>query len=192
MNAFNRIFLIILAVAAITFSTMVLLLTGGVIRPTQVSPGGLLLGLWSFFAGLNSTEATIAVAVCVLVVILAVILLLLELNVFRREPAELVVRQDRLGTVTIARSSVRKLVGHEAAAVPGVMETRQAVDERPGGLRVHMRVLLFPEADAPVVGHTLQERVEQAIQTHIGLKVSEVQVATQLEPFEKSRRPRVH
>lgn len=192
MNAFNRVVLIILAVVAIVFSTTVFLLTGGVVRPSQISPGGLLSGLWSFFADLDSAEATIAVAVCVLVVILAVILLLLELNVFQREPTELVVRQDRLGTVTIARSSVRKLVGHEAAAVPGVMETRQAVDERLGGLRVHMRVLLFPEADAPVVGHTLQERVQQAIQTHVGLTVSEVQVATQLEPFEKSRRPRVH
>lgn len=192
MNAFNRVVLIILAVVAIVFSTTVFLLTGGVVRPSQISPGGLLSGLWSFFADLDSAEATIAVAVCVLVVILAVILLLLELNVFQREPTELVVRQDRLGTVTIAQSSVRKLVGHEAAAVPGVMETRQAVDERLGGLRVHMRVLLFPEADAPVVGHTLQERVQQAIQTHVGLTVSEVQVATQLEPFEKSRRPRVH
>ena len=192
MNAFNRVVLIILAVVAIVFSTTVFLLTGGVVRPSQISPGGLLSGLWSLFADLDSAEATIAVAVCVLVVILAVILLLLELNVFQREPTELVVRQDRLGTVTIAQSSVRKLVGHEAAAVSGVMETRQAVDERLGGLRVHMRVLLFPEADAPVVGHTLQKRVQQAIQTHVGLTVSEVQVATQLEPFEKSRRPRVH
>jgi uncharacterized alkaline shock family protein YloU len=192
MNAFNRIFLMILGVAAIAFSTIVFLLMGGVVGPTQISPGGLLLGLWSFFAGLNATDATIAVVVCIMVVLLALFLLLLELNIFQREPAELVVRQDSLGTVTIARSSVRKLVGYEAASVPGVMETRQAVDERSAGLRVHMRVLLFPEANAPDVGQTLQERVQQAIQTHVGLTVAEVQVATQLEPFEKTRRPRVH
>ena len=192
MDAFNRIFLIILGLVAIAFSAIVFLLTGGVVRPAQVSPGGLLSGPWGYFAGLNSTGATVAVVVCVVVVILALLLLVLELGVLRREPAPLVVRQDSLGKVTVAHSSLRKLVGHEAGAVPGVIDTRQAVDERADGLRVHMRVLLYPEADAPSVGHALQERVQQAIQTHIGLTVAEVQVATQLEPFEKARRPRVH
>ena len=192
MNVFNRIFMIILSLAAIAFSIIVFLLTGGVVRPAQVSPGGFLLGLWGFFAGMNATDATIAVVVCVIVVILALILLVLELNIFQRESAQLVVRQDSLGKVTGARSSVRKRVGYEAAAVPGVIDTRQAVDERRNGLRVHLRVLLFPEVDAPAVGHTLQERVQKAIQTHIGLTVYEVQVATQIEPFEKSQRPRVH
>ena len=46
--------------------------------PTQVSPGGFLSGLWSFFAQLNPTNATIAVIVFALVVIVAVIILILE------------------------------------------------------------------------------------------------------------------
>jgi uncharacterized alkaline shock family protein YloU len=192
MNVFNRIIMILLSLAAIAFSIIVFLLVGGVVRPTQVSPGDLLLGLWRFFSQLNSTDATIAVLVCALVVIAALILLIFELNIFSREPAQLVVRQDGLGKVTVARNSVRKLVGHEAAAIPGVIETRQAVDEGRNGLRVHVRALLLPEADAPEVGHTLQERVQKAIQVHIGLPVAEVQVATQIEPFDKTRRPRVH
>jgi uncharacterized alkaline shock family protein YloU len=192
MNVFNRIIMILLSLAAIAFSIIVFLLVGGVVRPTQVSPGDFLLGLWRFFAQLNSTGATIAVLVCALVVIAALILLIFELNIFSREPAQLVVRQDGLGKVTVARNSVRKLVGHEAAAIPGVIETRQAVDEGRNGLRVHVRALLLPEADAPEVGHTLQERVQKSIQVHIGLPVAEVQVATQIEPFDKPRRPRVH
>jgi uncharacterized alkaline shock family protein YloU len=192
MNVFNRIIMILLSVAAIAFSIIVFLLEGGVVRPSQVSPGGFLLGFWVLFAQLNSTGATIAVLVCALVVIAALILLIFELNILQREPAQFVVRQDGLGKVTVARSSVRKLVGYEAAAVPGVIETRQAVDEGRNGLRVHVRVLLFPEVDAPEVGHTLQERVQKAIQGHIGLPVAEVKVATQLEPFDKPRRRRVH
>jgi uncharacterized alkaline shock family protein YloU len=192
MNVFNRIIMILLSLAAIAFSIIVFLLVGGVVRPTQVSPGGLLLGLWHFFSQLNPADATIAVLVCALVVIAALILLIFELNIFSREPAQLVVRQDGLGKVTVARNSVRKLVGHEAAAIPGVIETRQAVDEGRNGLRVHVRALLLPEADAPEVGHTLQERIQKAIQVHIGLPVAEVQVATQIEPFDKTRRPRVH
>jgi uncharacterized alkaline shock family protein YloU len=192
MNVFNRIIMILLSVAAIAFSISVFLLVGGVVRPSQLSPGGFLVGLWGFFSQLNQADATRAAVVCAIVVIVAVILLILELNIVRREPAQFVVRQDGLGKVTVARSSVRKLVGYEAKAIPGVIETRQAVDEGRNGLRVHVRVLLFPEVDAPEVGHTLQERVQKAIQGHIGLPVAEVQVATQLEPFDTPRRRRVH
>jgi uncharacterized alkaline shock family protein YloU len=191
MNVFNRIIVILLSLAAIAFSIIVFLLVGGVVRPTQVSPGGLLLGLWSFFAQLNPTNATIAVVVCALVVIVALILFILELNIINREPAQFVVQEDSLGKVTVARSSVRKLVGYESATVPGVIETRQTVDKGRDGLRVRVRALLLPEVDAPAVGHTLQEKVQQSIQGHIGLPVAEVQVATQIEPFEKPRRRRV-
>jgi hypothetical protein len=191
MNVFNRIIMILLSVAAIAFSSIVFLLVGGVVRPSQVSPGGFLLGLWGLFAQLNSTGATIAAVVFALVVIVAVILLIFELNILGREPAQFVVREDGLGKVTVARSSVRRLVGYEAAAVPGVIETRQGVEKGRDGLRVHIRALLLPEVDAPEVGHILQEKVQKSIQGHIGLPVTEVQVATQLEPFDKPRRRRV-
>ena len=147
-----------------------------------------MLNLWGLFAQLNQADATIAAVVFALVVIIAVILLIFELNILGREPAQFVVREDSLGKVTVARSSVRKLVGYEAAAVPGVIETRQAVEKGRDGLRVHIRALLLPEVDAPEVGHILQERVHKSIQGHIGLPVTEVQVATQLEPFDKHRR----
>jgi len=75
--------------------------------------------------------------------------------------------------------------------IPGVVETRQTVDKGRDGLRVQVRALLLPEVDAPAVGQTLQEKVQQSIQGHIGLPVTEVQVATQLEPFEKPRRRQV-
>jgi len=191
MNVFNRSFMILLSLIAIAFSIIVFLLVGGVVRPTQVSPGELLLGLWSFFAQLNPTNATIAVIVCALVVIVAVIVFILELNILGREPAQFVVREDSLGKVTVARSSVRRLVGYESMTIPGVVETRQTVDKGRDGLRVQVRALLLPEVDAPAVGQTLQEKVQQSIQGHIGLPVTEVQVATQLEPFEKPRRRRV-
>lgn len=191
MNVFNRTIVILLSLVVIAFSIIVFLLVGGVVRPSQVSPVGLLLSLWSYFAQLTSTNATIAVIVCALIVLVAVIVLILELIMRQREPAQFVVREDRLGKVTVARSSVRKLVGYVSATVPGVIETRQTVDKGRDGLRVQVRALLLPEVDAPAVGQTLQEKVQQSIQGHIGLPVTEVQVATQLEPFEKPRRRRV-
>jgi hypothetical protein len=191
MNVFNRTIVILLSLVVIAFCIIVFLLVGGVVRPSQVSPVGLLLSLWSYFAQLTSTNATIAVIVCALIVLVAVIVLSLELIMRQREPPQFVVREDKLGKVTVARSSVRRLVGYESATVPGVIETRQTVDKGRDGLRVSVRALLLPEVDAPAVGRTLQEKVQQSIQGHIGLPVAEVQVATQLEPFEKPRRRRV-
>jgi uncharacterized alkaline shock family protein YloU len=191
MNVFNRIFIILLSLVAIAFSIIVFLLVGGVVRPAQISPGGFLFDLWNFFAQLNQANATIAAIVFIIVLIVALILLILELNILRRDPAEFLVKNESLGKVTVARSSVRKLVGYEAKDIEGVIETRQTVDEGRDGLRVHVRALLVPEADAPEVGHTLQEKIQQSIQGHIGLPVAEVQVATQLEPFDKPRRRRV-
>jgi uncharacterized alkaline shock family protein YloU len=191
MNVFNRILIILLCLVAIAFSIIVFLLLSGVAQPAQVSPNGFLLGFWSYFAQLNQANATIAAVVFVVVLIVALILLVLELTIFQREPAQFVLKDESLGKVTITRSSVSRLVGYEAKNIEGVVETRQTVDEGRNGLRVRVRALLFPEADAPEVGHTLQEKVQKSIQGHIGLPVAEVQVATQLEPFDKPRRRRV-
>src|SRR5260370_9110716 len=191
MNVFNRIIIILVCPIAIAFSIIVFFLVGGVIRPTQVSPGGFLSGLWSFYSQLNPSNATIAAVVFALLLIVALIVLILEFYSLRSGSDEFVGREDNIGKVTVARNSVRRLVGYEAKAIPEVIETRQTVDKGRNGLRVHIRALLFPEVNAPEVGHALQEKVQKSIQAHMGLDVIEVQVATQLEPFDKSRRRRL-
>ena len=191
MNVFNRIIVILLCLMAIAFSIIVFLLVGGVIRPTQVSPNGFLAGLWSFYSQLSPTNATIAAIFFALTLILSLAIIILEFVNIRSRADHFVVSEDSLGKVTVARSSVRKLVGYEAKSVPGVIETRQSVDKGRKGLRVQVRALLFPEVNAPDVGHTLQEKVQQAIQRHMGIDVTEVQVATQLDPFDKPRKRRL-
>ena len=191
MNVFNRILVILLSLVAIAFSIIVLLLVGGIVHPTQVSPGGFLLSLWLLFAQMNQTNATIAAVVSSLIVIVALILLILELVTLRGGPTLYVIRQDNVGTVTVARDSVRRLVGYESKSIPGVVETRQTVDKGREGLQVQVRALLLPGADATEVGHNLQEKVQKSIQEHTGLQVAKVQVETQLEPFEKPQRRRV-
>jgi hypothetical protein len=191
MNVFNRIIVILVCLIAIAFSIIVFLLVSGVIRPTQVSPGGFLSGLWSFYSQLSPSYATIAAIAFALLLIVALIILILEFYSLRSSSEQFVVREDSIGKVTVARNSVRRLVGYEAKAIPEVIETRQTVDKGRNGLRVHVRALLYPEVNAPEVGHTLQEKVQKSIQGQIGLDVTEVQVATQLEPFDKPRRRRL-
>ena len=191
MNVFNRIIMILVCLIAIAFSIIVFLLVGGVIRPAQVSPGGFLSGIWNFYSQLNPSNATIAAVAFALLLIVALIILILEFYSIRSGSDQFVVREDSIGKVTVARSSVRKLVGYEAKAIPEVIETRQTVDKGRNGLRVHIRALLFPEVNAPEVGHALQEKVQKSIQAHMGLDVIEVQVVTQLEPFDKPRKRRL-
>jgi uncharacterized alkaline shock family protein YloU len=191
MNVFNRMIVILLCILAIAFSIIVFLIIGGLIRPTQVSPGGFLAGLWSFYSQLSPTNATLAAIGWALILLIALGIVILEFVNIRRRADHFVVREDSLGKVTVARRSVRKLVGYEAKKIPGVIETRQSVDTGRNGLRVHVRALLFPEVNAPDVGHTLQEKVQEAMKRHMGIDVTEVQVATQLDPFEKPRKRRV-
>jgi uncharacterized alkaline shock family protein YloU len=191
MNVFNRMIVILLCLIAIAFSIIVFLIIGGVIRPTQVSPGGFLAGLWSFYSQLSPTNATIAAIGFALILLSALGIVILEFVNIRRRADHFVVREDRLGKVTVARSSVRQLVGYEAKKIPGVIETRQSIDKGRKGLRVQVRALLSPEVNAPDVGHTLQEKVQQAMKRHMGRDVTEVQVAIQLDPFEKPRKRRV-
>jgi uncharacterized alkaline shock family protein YloU len=118
-------------------------------------------------------------------------IVILECVNIRRRADHFVVREDSLGKVTVARRSVRKLVGYEAKKIPGVIETRHSVAKGRNGLRVHVRALLFPEVNAPDVGHTLQEKVQQAMKRHMGIEVTEVHVTTQLDPFDTPRKRRV-
>lgn len=192
MHAFNRILLVLLALITLAFGIISLLLLFGSIRPSAVSPGGVLYAQWRFFTTLHGSDATTALIVSAVLIIVALLVLIAELLLWKREPARYIVRQDGLGRVTVARSSVHALVRHEAASVPDVMEVDPQVTGGSKGLHVYTRASVAPDADAPAVGQQLQARIQEAIQQHIGIPVADVQVATQIEPLNTRRRtPRV-
>jgi hypothetical protein len=191
MNIFNRLAMLLLSLAALAFGVVVLLLLSGLISPTIVSPGGLFLNQWRFFAHLNGAEANTAVLVCAIVAVVGLILLILELLPSRRQSRDFVVRDDARGKVTIARTSVRDLVRYEAASMPEVKEAAAVADTGPKGFRVQVRAAISPDADAVKVAQALQDRVQQAIQHHTGLPTAQVHVMTQIEPFARNGRRRV-
>ncbi len=191
MNIFNRIMMILLSLAALAFGVIELLLLTKAIQPINVSPGGVLLPQWSFMAQFHGADVTTATIVSIILAIVGLIIIILEVIPGGREQPQFVVKEDNLGQVTVARSSVRDLVQHEAMAVPEVIETRQTVGEDGKGLRVHVRSSLSPDADAPQVGQMLQERIQESLQRHIGLPVVEVRVETQIQPLDHRKRRRV-
>ncbi len=187
MNVVNRIVMLLLSIGAVIFGAIGLLLLGGVITPAQVSPGGVLRDQWAFFAGLQGDSATTAAIVCAVIAVVGLVFLVLELLPGKREPAGYLVKRDDLGQVTVARKSISDLVRHEAATVDGVREVQPEVQGTSRGLRILARASLFPEVDAAAVGQTLQERIQQAVQRHVGLPVTEVQVATQIATLDGAR-----
>jgi uncharacterized alkaline shock family protein YloU len=194
MNGFNRIVMLLLSIAAFVFGSLALLVLGGLIQLAAVSPNGVLLRQWRFLTQLNGPDATTAAIVCAVLACVGLVILILEILTLiprRRELDQLVVRQDELGSVTVDRRSVRDLVQYEAASVPGVIETRQAVVKGSKELRLSVRTALSPEAEATKVGQQLQEKLQLELQRFLGLPVAEVRVTTQLIPYEQRAR-RVH
>jgi uncharacterized alkaline shock family protein YloU len=88
---------------------------------------------------------------------------------------------------------VNNLVQHEAATVPGVTQVVEdpKVKDTPSGLRVSARAAVSWDANAPGVGQMLQERIKDSIQSHLGLSVAEVTVATEAAPQVKTAGRRV-
>ncbi len=189
-NVFNRMLLILLGLIAVVAGVCLILLESGVVSVQQLSPAGILQRQWQFLHALSPADAGTAVIVAVVLVLLGMLLLLVELWPGRRGPAQFVVQRDAHGVVAVARSSVNDLVRYVATTVPGIVETREAVSGEEKGLRVRVRAAISPEAVAPEVGRTLQEKVQQALQHHLGLPVATVEVATQVEPLQHRRRVR--
>jgi uncharacterized alkaline shock family protein YloU len=101
-----------------------------------------------------------------------------------------VVRKDGLGTVTVARKSVRQVAQYEAAQIAGVREVRSEVRNGADGIHIITHASLAPDTVAPAVGEQLQVNIKEAVQRHLGLPVAEVQVHTQVEALDTTRRVR--
>jgi uncharacterized alkaline shock family protein YloU len=203
MNIFNRVFMVLLTLLIFAFGTTVFLLLTGIVIPANRYLRAI-LALFSAYravALLTGGPANTAIILAFVVGLVGLIFLVLELlplgGIFSRgEKKPYVVRQDALGVVTLQRSMVDNLVVHEATSVPGVVHASSHVQDGPDGLRIATRASLAWDADAPGIGHMLQERIKESVQTHLGLPVAQVQVtaATELlEAHKESRRrlPRV-
>jgi uncharacterized alkaline shock family protein YloU len=190
INAFNRILLLVLGALALVGGVIALLLVMQVIRPADVSPGGVLKEVWQRIANLSGGSATIAAIIATLVALAGLALIVVELLPPPREAPTYIVRKDALGTVTVARKSVRQVVQYEAAQVAGVREVRPEVSNGADGIHIIAHASLAPDAVAPTVGEQLQVNIKEAVQRHIGLPVAEVHVHTQVEALDTTRRVR--
>jgi len=190
INAFNRILLLLLGALALIGGVIALLLLIPLIHPVDVSPGGFLRDFWRGIANLSGGAAIIAVIVSIVVTLAGLALIVVELLPPPREASVYVVRKDGLGTVTVARKSVRQVAQYEAAQIAGVREVRPEVRNGADGIHIIAHASLAPDTVAPEVGEQLQVNIKEAVQRHLGLPVAEVQVHTQVAALDATRRVR--
>ena len=155
IHVFNRILLLLLGALAVVAGVIALLLLLPVIRPTDVSPGGFLKEFWQGIANLAGAAATVAVIGAILLALAGLALIVIELLPAPREEQTYVVRKDGLGTVTVARKSVRQVVQYEAAQIEGVREVHPEVSNGADGLHIVAHASLAPDAEAPTVGEAV-------------------------------------
>jgi uncharacterized alkaline shock family protein YloU len=190
MNVFNRIAMIVVSLILLFIGVIGILLLNGVLRPANLNIL-LLYNLALYIAARRGVDFGPALTVCIVLALAGLAILIFELLPRRGEAERYVVRQDSLGTVTVERSSIADLVQHEARRVPGVLEVHPEVSHASDGLHLFTRTTVEPEVEAPALGQELQERIKTSVQSHMGLQVAEVRIATQTAPLERRKRRRV-
>jgi hypothetical protein len=188
VNVFNRLLIILLDLLMLLAAGAVLMTALGITRPEQLAPTPWFLDRLALFPELDPGSWSWAVGVSILLLLLGLLLLFLELRPEPHQPPRIILRQDGLGRVTVARDGVRELVDREATRVAGVMEVRSSIEEDAAGLRILCRLSADPTASVPAMTQELQERLKAVVEHHLGRPVAEVAVDTQVAPLVNGRR----
>jgi uncharacterized alkaline shock family protein YloU len=193
MHIVNRVLMIIVALVIFIFGLITFLLLTGVVAPIS-QPLRDVLALYTALraiALLRGIENNVAIIIALLLTLIGLGLLILECwgpvqrLLGRGQLKRYVVRQDSTGQVTVDSAMVRNWVQHEAESVPGVVHADPEVKDGKDGLHVSTRAAIAWDAEAPEVGEVLQQRIKDAVQTHLGLPVAEVCVRAQSAPLVK-------
>jgi hypothetical protein len=191
MALFNRLLIIVLALAVFVTAGAVLLTTLGVIDPAQLtSATPWFADRLVLFTQLDPTNRALTLGVCSALIVVALLLLFLELRRGPRGGRQITLKEDALGRVTVALDEVRQLADHEAGRVPGVMRARSHVETEPPGLSISCRVSVDPASSIPAMTDELRERLKAAVEHHVGLAVTQVSVDAQVPPMATNRRHR--
>lgn len=190
MNVFNRLLVILADLIVLAGAICVLLVITGAYTPGEIAPTPWFLDRLRPYATLDPTTWNWTLGICIAILVVGLLLLIAELWPGSREPRRLLVKQDGIGAVTVARESVREIADWEAGRVEGVMESASQVTDGSNGLLIHCRLSLAPDASAVEVTQQVQDRVKAAVEHHVGRHVSQVAVDSQLASLSDGRRVR--
>jgi len=187
MNVFNRIIMTLLGLVLVVGGVLGLLGALAASVGTQVLTTlgiGHLVTLVSPFSPCLAAAlpAALGIASKLLIVgaigvVLGVIVLVLELRGLRR-PRPIALFEDPQGRVTISQDSLRVLVEHEAARVPGVRRASARVQAKGEGLVVHCNLAIWPDYSLPEMAAAVQQQVREAVKDLLGQALARLDIET--------------
>jgi hypothetical protein len=176
MDSFNRTMMIILSIAIVAAGVIVLLVIFGADSVLSMFPQGWMHDYVSRLTDLSGTPRTLAIGYTIVAVAAGLLLLLFELATMRRPERTLRVASDERGSMAIDERSVKQLVDAVSREVHGVRDTRSDIKERSGALRITVWPIVALGINVPNATNEIQGRVKEAVETLIGVPVSDVVV----------------
>ena len=114
-----------------------------------------------------------------LAAVLGLCLLILELRAPRRG-RDVTIRRDKLGSVSVSLTGLRRLAEHVISEIRGV-ETVMA-EAHPGrdGVSFACRIVVAPDVSTPELAEQIRVRLAEAVLNHLGQPVARVHIHTQV------------
>lgn len=189
MNVLNRFLVILFDLAIIAAGTALLLIAVRVVSPEQLAPSSsAVVSAWLIpklqaFDSLQSWSRFQGAVICALVILFGLLFLYLESRALWSSEPRLKLKEDTMGTVTVALKGVRDLVNREVSATDGVLEVMSQVKPKRKGLFIQSRISVAPSVNIVELGNQLQEQIKTVIENHLSYPVSGVSVNAQIAPL---------
>lgn len=187
MNAFNRAFMVLLALALACGGFFIFLLVSGLMSETfMTSPE--FIQVSQFIRANSEVNAPAWLAGSLGTGIAGVILFIAELPLRKPRAKKMTLRDDPAGSVTVSLNGLRRLTEHVVGTLPGVerIEADARADQK--GLSLDCHLQLSPETSAPTLAAEARELLNVALEQHIGRSPIRVDIHTQVGQPNNTRR----
>jgi len=174
MVYFNRVVVILMALAIMGAAIVTILITAGTLGLGNL-PDAWLEPQIQWLADASGGMRVLVVAVSVIVAMLMLTVVLRELAFSRRE-AHFVVSTQQEGATTVTRESVRSLAEHVGGGIRGVHDVQCVVGEEDNGLTIACRAWVAMGASLPEVSSQLRSDIKRVAEEVTGLSVNSIDV----------------
>ena len=177
MNAFNALFVSLVALAVIAAGVFILLIVTGILAATVV-PFTIFDAQASAMAAKKGPGVLTDVGIASGLVIVGLLLIGLQLRRLAGAvtPGMLLLQSDPQGSVRLALDSIRELAEMSGKASREVRDIHCTVQVIKGGLRLRCTAILRMGCDVPEVSKHVQQNVLETVERLTGVQVIDVPI----------------
>lgn len=101
-----------------------------------------------------------------------------------RPPREVVLKEDRLGSVAVSLPGLRKLAEHVVGEVAGVEAVHAQARHTRNGLHFRCRIQVKPEVSTPDLAEEVRARLSGAVENHVGQTPARIDILTSVQALQ--------